>query len=242
MAHPLTKVERLDWAADAMASHGSSGFNFIFLVIYPSLLVWERLFHTIWVGGVCTGIGVGAACLYWRRNRYGIVALAALELAMAVLLIWFNLGDRPPLTLHVPSLLFAIALAWIGTIDLKRGIPFARVHGRGWKSERVQVEKWLAALRGTEGYRRVTEVREHTFVRGDRTYRFFDTGDFWAWATFQTGYEKKRPLAYHVCEHSAIALAGERGGPMTARVDGVLLPRGRTKDISHWRPLAPKEM
>jgi hypothetical protein len=242
MARPLTELERLDLAADAMASHGSSGCNFLLLVIYPSALVWERLFHTLWIGLVCAGIAAAAALLYWRRNRFGILALAGVETAMAVLLVCFNLDGHHSLGFRLPALLLAAALAGIGVIDLKRGIPFARVHSQGWKSEREQVEKWLAALRGSEGYQRVTEIRDRTFTRGDRTYRFFDAGNCWAVAMFQTGYEKRRPITYHVREHNEVALDEQPGGGVTARVDGGRLPRGHGKDMHHWRPLAPKEM
>ena len=161
---------------------------------------------------------------------------------MAALLGWFSLAGHQSLTIHLPAFLFAIAVAWIGAIDLKRGMQFARVHGRGWDHERKKVEEWLGELEGTEGYQRVTEIRERTFARGDRTYRFLDTGNFWAMAMFQTGHEKKLPIAYHVREHAAITLKEEPSGFVTARVDGVLIPRGHAKEFTHWRPLAPKQM
>ena len=135
MAHPLTKVERLDWAADALSTHGSSGFNFVFLIMYPSVLVWVRLFHSIWLGLVCAAIVAAAALLYWRRHRFGILALGAVELAMAVLLAQLSFVQRGPFAALVPVVLFVIALAWVGILDLKRGMRFARVHGEVWNAE-----------------------------------------------------------------------------------------------------------
>jgi hypothetical protein len=232
----------LDSAADAFSTHGSSTVNFAILILCVTAFVWERLFHVVWVGWGFAVIATAAALLCWRRHRYGVLALAGVELAMAVLLVSFNLTDHRSLTVHLPAFLFAAAVAWIGAVDLKRGIQFARVHGRGWDNERKEVEEWLGALQGTEGFEHVTEIRERTFARGDRTYRFLDTGNFWAMAMFQTGREKKLPITYHVREHAAITLKEEPNGFVTARVGGVLIPRGHTKEFTHWRPLAPKQM
>jgi len=110
---------------------------------------------------------------------------------------------------------------------LKKGKQLASAYTEGWEEERAQVKHWLWVLHRNGKDDNVLEIKESTFLRGNRTYRILNAHECWVMATFKTRKEDGPPIDYRVRDPSAITLMEEPGGILTAQVDGEVIPKGR---------------
>jgi VanZ family protein len=224
MNDELTRIKRLDLVARTVVLRESPDRIYTYAALWLLLIsVGETLFQKPWVGFSLVGCAAGTTALLWFRHRYGSIASAMTDFAMAAALFLLTTPSlqhiRPVLNYFV-----AIAFVWGGLRDYRQ---FFREQRKEWEIDRAQVECWLALLRRKGNAGNVVQIHERSFVRGYFTYRFLNTGDCWAVATFKIGKEDKFPATFRIKEPSAITLVREAGGTHTARVDGKAIPKKR---------------
>lgn len=122
---------------------------------------------------------------------------------------------------------YSLFLIGAGFLWFKTGSTIVTVSGEGWADERAQVDSWLAQLRRNDESDNIVEIKESTFVRGKRTYRFLKTPDCWVIGIFPTGYENKFLIDYRIRELSAVTLEQGPDSTIGARIKGTLIPRGQ---------------
>jgi hypothetical protein len=227
MKHELTKIERLDWAARAMATARLYSWVGIFFIWWPVARMWSEKDYYHWAHGLGTwtyvvvvGIAPVPTVLIWLRNRYSILAIG-----LAYVLMGVSCALLMSPKSHTPfDRIFynALSLFWVGFgfWFVRQGIQLAAVYTPGWEMERDQAEQWLLRLQRNERDDKIFEFYEKGFYGGGRTHRILNAHYCWVVATFRTGKEDGLPLDYRVREPVAITLLEQSGGPSRAIVNG----------------------
>jgi len=230
MCHKLSRIERLDWAAQATVTARFFSWCGAFLIWYPFLRmwVWKGSYRWEYAPGVPEAwtwtaiacVAIVPTVMLWLRHRYAILAISLADFLVGTslaLLKWPNYNTPFDWVGYK-----AFSLLWIcfGLIFFKRGIRIAAVYTSGWEVERYQVKQWLLVLQRNGKNDNVVEIRGGTFLRGPCSYRILNAHTCWVMATFRTGKEDELPIDYRVREPGAITLLEERDGPAKAFVDG----------------------
>jgi hypothetical protein len=231
MGHELTKIERLDRAAKAIAAQ-----RFISRMQVPgicstlfllSALVWRPPSpQEYWAAVITGGVTAGVTIMLLLGHRYAILAVVFVYVEMGIALALLTIPGHHTFMERGMFLCGSLVIIYYGFKRFRMGKQFASVFGKGWEEERAQVERWLDLLRRMGKNDNVRQILERTFKKGNLTYRLANTGDCWVMATFKTGQENDLPIDYRVRIPSAITMTEEPGGALCAQMDGHFIPSG----------------
>jgi hypothetical protein len=219
MNQERTRIKLLDSIAISLQIEGSPNRSSGLYVIWCALLCFgETLFQKYWVVGLVIALFAAAAtAMVWFHHRYGGLATSTVTFAIGAALAALTVPNRQHIVPNLWPYGFAMLLIFSAFFGWYQ---FARQQSKEWQKERPRVEKWLTLLRKTDVPRNIVQIQQRSFVRGYFTYRFLNTGDCWAMATFKIGKENKFPEAFRIRELSAITIENELDGAKKAAVDG----------------------
>ena len=211
------RLERLDMAARAIVAEKSVP-SMIFLVLPLVLLTLNTPVRSVegLAARILLASCVVGALLRWLRWRYAFYVTAFVWAGVAICQFFFRSDLHTVLGL-ISHLCGAVGPLLIGWKELKRGIPFAIVHGDGWELERAQTGYPLETRINAQG-NPFLFVPTGSFWTGYFTYAINALDEFWAVAKFKTGSDAL--LDYRILEKNAVRIVESADGTMVLHLNG----------------------
>lgn len=212
-----SRLKRLDMAAQAIVAEKS--FPTVIFLAFPSLLLVLNTSGRSIEGlaiHILLGSCVIAALLHWLRWRYVFYLTAFVWIGTAICQFYFR-NDLHTALGFVTRLFYVFGFFLIGWKELKRGMPFAIVHGDGWEVERAQTRDLLESRMNAQG-NPFLYIPAGSFWTGYFTYAINALDEFWAVAKFKTGSDAL--LDYRILEKNAVRIVESADGTMVLHLNG----------------------